>query len=68
MTDRTVKCPGCPGRRNPRQYLCSSCWRALPDTTRGRLSRRDARAFLRVRELHTALAASIPLPDIEVSR
>lgn len=68
MTDRTVKCPGCPGRRNHGQYLCRACWRALPATTRGRLALRDARAFLRLRELHRALAANTPVAIIRVSR
>jgi hypothetical protein len=67
MTD-TTKCPGCPGQRNRRQYLCSSCWRTLPAATRGRLARQDARAFLRLRELHAALAARTPLQNIQVSR
>ena len=70
MTDTTdtAKCPACPGRRHPRQYLCNACWRSLPCTTRGRLARRDARAFQRLRELHRALAAKTPLAIIRVSR
>ncbi|MFM9595722.1 hypothetical protein ACKI1J_24320 [Streptomyces scabiei] len=68
MTDRTVQCPGCPGRRNRSHYLCSSCWHALPASTRGRLARRDARAFQRLRELHRALAADTPLAIIRVSQ
>lgn len=71
MTDHTVKCPGCPGRRNRSHYLCSSCWRALPADTRGRLARlarRDARAFQRLRELHRALAADTPVASIRVSQ
>lgn len=67
MTDRTLKCPGCPGRRNRGQHLCNNCWRSLPASTRSRLTRRDARAFARVRELHAALAARTPLQVIRVS-
>lgn len=66
---REHKCPGCPdGCRSPRQYLCLTCWRALPAVTRGRLSRRDQRAMLRLRELHQALSARTPLGIIRVSR
>ncbi|MEV1063414.1 hypothetical protein [Streptomyces sp. NPDC050263] len=65
---RELNCPGCPGRRTPRQYLCSACWRTLPAVTRGRLARRDQHAGLRLRELHTALAARTPLGVIRVSR
>lgn len=66
---RELKCPGCPdGRRSVKQYLCLSCWRALPNVTRGRLARRDARAMLRLRQLHTALAERTPLGVIRVSR
>jgi len=65
---RELKCPGCPGFRSPRQYLCSACWRALPNATRGRLARRDSHAMLRLRQLHNALAASTPLGVIRVSR
>lgn len=62
------KCPACPtGRRQPRQYLCLTCWRTLPASTRGRLSRRDGRALLRLRQLHAELAAGTPLAVIRVS-
>lgn len=61
------KCPGCPtGRRQPRQYLCLACWRTLPAATRGRLARRDARAMLRLRQLHAELEAGTPLAVIRV--
>ncbi|MFJ7049015.1 hypothetical protein ACIQVC_37255 [Streptomyces sp. NPDC101112] len=66
MTD-TVKCPGCLGRRRRADYLCNTCWRTLPASTRGRLARHDARAFQRLRELHSALAARTPLAIIRVS-
>jgi len=67
---RELKCPGpgCTAYRSPRQYLCLACWRALPASTRGRLARRDPRAWLRLRELHVALAARTPLGIIRVSR
>lgn len=61
-------CPGCPGRREQRQYLCPACWRSLPNDTRGRLARRDTRARLRLRQLHVALADNVPLGVIRVSR
>jgi hypothetical protein len=62
------KCPGCTGHRDHGKYLCNPCWRALPASTRARLTRRDARAFLRLRQLHAALAANTPLKIIRVSR
>ncbi|MCL6733323.1 hypothetical protein [Streptomyces neyagawaensis] len=68
MSTSTLPCPGCPGRRNHGQYLCRTCWRSLPSTTRGRLALRDARAFQRLRELNRALAARTPLAIIRVSR
>jgi hypothetical protein len=68
MSTPTLPCPGCPGRRKHGHYLCNSCWRALPSTTRGRLALRDARASLRLRELHKALAANTPIAIIRVSR
>lgn len=64
----TYRCPGCPGRREPRHYLCPTCWRALPNETRGRLGRRDGRALQRLRQLHSALADRTPLGVIRVSR
>ncbi|MBZ3909401.1 hypothetical protein [Streptomyces acidiscabies] len=61
------KCPGCPtGRRHRNHYLCLACWRTLPASTRGRLSRRDARAMLRLRQLHAELTAGTPLAVIRV--
>lgn len=67
---RELACPGpgCGNHRHPRQYLCSACWRALPNETRGRLSRRDPRALLRLRQLRAALAERTPLGVIRVSR
>jgi len=65
---RELKCPACPRFRSPRQYLCLTCWRTLPSSTRGRLARRDARALLRLRELQEALQARTPLGIIRVSR
>ncbi|WP_256096567.1 hypothetical protein [Streptomyces sp. LUP30] len=63
-----LNCPACPARRHRGHYLCSACWRALPATTRGRLSRRDPHAFRRLRELHGQIAARVPLAVIRVSR
>ncbi|MGW2379282.1 hypothetical protein [Streptomyces sp. NPDC001658] len=68
MNETTLKCPGCSGRRHRGHYLCLSCWRSLPADTRGRLARRDSRAFLRLRQLHAALADRTPLAIIRVSR
>lgn len=62
------RCPACPGRRNHGHYLCSGCWRALPAITRGRLALRDGRAFLRLRQLHAALADNTPVQLIRVGR
>ncbi|MFF0510979.1 hypothetical protein [Streptomyces sp. NPDC004250] len=63
-----LKCPTCTRHRGPGHYLCQSCWGRLAPATRRRLSLRDDRAFARLRELHAALEARTPLPDIEVSR
>ncbi|QJT06872.1 hypothetical protein G9272_16835 [Streptomyces asoensis] len=65
---RELNCPGCPGRRSPRQYLCRTCWFALPQATRVRLTLRDGRALLRLRQLHQELAARTPLGVIRVGR
>ncbi|MFF7259504.1 hypothetical protein ACFZCL_04310 [Streptomyces sp. NPDC008159] len=67
MSTPTLPCPGCPGRRNHGQYLCRTCWRSLPADTRGRLTRRDKRAVLRLQQLQQALAARTPLQIIRVS-
>lgn len=63
-----LSCPCCPRTRAPGQYLCPTCWRALPAATRRLLSIRDNRAFARLRQLHGQIAAHTPLADIEVSR
>ncbi|GAQ64085.1 hypothetical protein [Streptomyces scabiei] len=62
------KCPSCKQPRDHGKYLCRSCWRSLPADTRGRLARRDARAFQRLRELHRALDANTPISSIRVSQ
>lgn len=66
MTDMTQKCPGCPGQRTRGQELCHHCWRTLPASTRGRLSRNDARARLRRHQLRQALKSRTPLAIIRV--
>lgn len=64
----TTRCPACPsGRKGTGKYLCLSCWSTLPVAARRHLNRRDSRAFARLRELHTQLAAGVPLAEIEVS-
>lgn len=68
MLDRELDCPGCGGRRTPRQQICNACWRALPNSTRGRLARHDHRADLRRYQLRTAINAGTPLGIIRVSR
>ncbi|MFM9566143.1 hypothetical protein [Streptomyces turgidiscabies] len=66
MTMPKLNCPACPRHRGAGQYLCRTCWGLLTPATR-RLNTRDAHAFARLRELHAALDAGRPLPDIEVS-
>jgi len=63
----TLRCPSCPNTRRPGHYTCPNCWGRLTVTTRRRLSTRDSRAFARLRQLHGAIAAHTPLPQIEVS-
>lgn len=65
---RELKCPGCSGYRAVKQYLCPTCWWALPSATRSRLTRRDDHARARLRQLHDALAAGTPLGVIRVGR
>lgn len=62
-------CPGpCDeGVRSSGKYLCLSCWSDLPMPARRALSRRDAQAFARLRELHAQLQAATPLGEIAVS-
>lgn len=57
----------CGQPRQRGQYLCRDCWYRLSATTRQRLSARDSKAFLRLRELNRQLDEGKPLPDMEVS-
>ncbi|WP_086019962.1 hypothetical protein [Wenjunlia vitaminophila] len=61
-------CPACHTRpRRPGQYLCGPCWGSLPAPTRRALTRRDGRAYARLRALHVALEAGTPLVDIRIT-
>ena len=60
-------CPACRAPRRPGQYLCPSCWSALPAHVRRALSRRDKFAMLRLRELHKQLENTTPLDRITVT-
>jgi hypothetical protein len=60
-------CPSCGGAKNPRHYLCPSCWRQLPDATRRLLYRKDRLAFRRLSDLHEQLRNDVPLNEIQVS-
>lgn len=61
-------CPArCTRTRAPGQYLCRTCWLALPAAARSLLNRRDSRAFARLRELHRQLDASVPLAEIRIT-
>ncbi|MDQ1037239.1 hypothetical protein QFZ75_003655 [Streptomyces sp. V3I8] len=57
----------CGRTRQRGQYLCRGCWYRLSAITRKRLSTRDSKAFLRLRELNRQLDEGKPLPDMEVS-
>ncbi|MBM9621003.1 hypothetical protein ACFQ60_22535 [Streptomyces zhihengii] len=60
-------CPSCAAPKSPGKYVCLDCWQALPAVTRRRLSRRDAQAMARLRELHRQLGCAVPLHKITVS-
>ncbi|MFJ7034901.1 hypothetical protein ACIQUE_29160 [Bacillus cereus] len=62
-----IRCLSCRAPRNPRTYLCRSCWYQLPVTTRVRLTRPDSYALARLRELNGQLTAGVPLGEIEVA-
>ncbi|MDJ0460631.1 hypothetical protein [Streptomyces sp. H27-C3] len=62
----TSPCPSCRQPKGPGKYLCPGCWSGLPMTARRALSRRDARAMTRLRELHSHLTNGTPLAEIEV--
>lgn len=68
MRDPRLDCPGCHGRRLPTDRLCPSCWRALPNITRGRLALHDPRSRIRIRQLYAELKAGTPLGIIRVCR
>lgn len=61
-------CPtGCGRSRAPGQYLCRTCWNALPAAARRELYRRDNQAISRLQELYDQLAAGTPLADIHIT-
>ncbi|WP_405893809.1 hypothetical protein OG272_16120 [Streptomyces sp. NBC_00104] len=63
-------CPACPNRRRPGQYLCPSCWDALPAAARRALNERgdQAAALARLRQLHQQLTDGAPPHGIEITR
>ncbi|MFD7509522.1 hypothetical protein ACFV5N_09290 [Streptomyces sp. NPDC059853] len=64
----TSPCPSCntaPRRRG--QYLCRGCWAQLPAPARRALSRRDAQAWARLRQLHAHLDSGRPLAHLEIT-
>jgi hypothetical protein len=62
-----TRCPYCRVSEKGRgKYLCLGCWLALQAGTRRALSLRDSRARARLCELHTQIAAAVPLAEIEV--
>jgi len=64
----TLPCRGCTnGVRAPGQYLCRTCWFALPDGARRLLNRRDTRAYARLRQLHAQLDQDVPLAEIRIT-
>jgi hypothetical protein len=60
-------CPACPNTRAAGQYLCPTCWAALPRAARRALLQRGAAAMPRLRQLHDQLAAGIPLRQIHIT-
>ncbi len=64
----TSPCPSCNAARKGRgQYLCRDCWAQLPAPARRALSRRDAQAWARLRQLHTHLDSGRPLAHLEIT-
>ncbi|MEU4348281.1 hypothetical protein [Streptomyces sp. NPDC023838] len=64
----TTPCPAhCGRQRHPRQYLCPTCWDALPTPAKRALGRRGPHAMTRLRELHRQIAAGVPLGQIAVT-
>lgn len=67
MVARLLRCPGCQATaRRPMQYLCRTCWWALPPVTRRALRQTDDRAARRYRQLLTALRAGTSPAAVEV--
>lgn len=63
-----TRCPGCPtGMKGAGKYLCLGCWNGLPMAARRALNRRDSRATIRLRELHTQLVSGVLLAEIQVT-
>lgn len=63
-----TRCPGCPsGMKGAGKYLCLGCWSTLSMAARRALTRRDATAFARLRELHRQLAGGVPLAEIRIT-
>jgi hypothetical protein len=61
-------CPACHTRpRRPRQYLCGTCWAALPPAARRALTSRGPAAITRLQQLHDQLADGVPLTEIQVT-
>lgn len=67
-TDRetVTDCPSCGKRKWRYHYLCGACWHALPDASRSALSYRDARATLRLIQLHRQLNDGVPVHEIRI--
>jgi hypothetical protein len=61
-----AKCPACTEPRDPRKYLCGSCWQQLPEATQRALYRRDGQALMRYRRLLDAITNGTPLGEISV--
>lgn len=60
-------CRSCRAPTPAHLYLCRDCWAQLPARARRALTRRDSRAFARLRELHAQLDSGRALTDIEVT-
>jgi hypothetical protein len=60
-------CPtNCGRTRTAGQYLCRTCWLALPADARRELSRRGPGAVQRLQQLHDQIGAGTPLADIRI--
>jgi hypothetical protein len=62
-----LACPGCPATRRVGQYLCPSCWDAVPAAARRALNQRGDVAIPRLRQLLDQLAAGVPPHGIEIT-